>query len=106
MMPSTQIPGSSVIDYVYVSEGLLEHVVCIGMLDFDAVFDSNHQTFLLDIDIKSFFGTELDNIPAPQFRYLQLDYPRIVEWYGKIIHNLFATHIIYKRVQQIVTRGK
>jgi hypothetical protein len=62
-----------VIDYVYVSEGLLEHVVAIGMLNFDAVFDSDHRTFFLDIDFESFFGTERDNMTAPQFRQLQLD---------------------------------
>jgi hypothetical protein len=77
-----------------VSEGLLEHVVGIGMLDFDAVFDSDHRTLFLDIDIESFFGTELDNMPAPQFRQLQIDVPRIAEGYGKILHKLFTTHNI------------
>jgi fructose-1,6-bisphosphatase/inositol monophosphatase family enzyme len=33
---SIQSLGSSAIDYVYVLEGLLEHVVGIGMLNFDA----------------------------------------------------------------------
>jgi phage gp45-like len=39
--PPSRYPGLSVIDYVYVSEGLLKHVIGIGMLDFDAVFDSD-----------------------------------------------------------------
>jgi hypothetical protein len=67
-VPPTRCPGSSVIDYVYVSEGLLEHVTGIGMLNFDAVLDSNHRTFFLDIDFESVFGTKLNNMAAPRFR--------------------------------------
>jgi hypothetical protein len=70
-MPPTRCPGSSVIDYVYVSERLIEHVIGIGMLNFDAVFDSDHHTFFLGIDFESFFGTELDNMAAPQFIQLK-----------------------------------
>jgi hypothetical protein len=105
-VPPTRCPGSSVIDYVYVSEGLLEHVIGIGMLSFDAVFDSDHRTFFIDIDFESVFGTELDNMTAPQFRQLQLDDPKIAEGYGKIVHKLFTNHNIYKRVQSIAARGK
>jgi hypothetical protein len=64
-VPPSRSPGLSVIDYVYVSEGLLEQKVGIGMLNFDAVFDSDHRTFFIDIDFESFFGTELDNMTAP-----------------------------------------
>jgi hypothetical protein len=105
-VPPSRCPGSSVIDYVYVSEGLLEHVIGIGMLSFDVVFDSDHWTFFLDIDYESLFGTEPDNMAAPQFRQLQLDDPRIAEGYRKIVHKIFTNHNIYKRVQSISARGK
>jgi hypothetical protein len=105
-VPPSRCPGSSVIDYVYVSEGLLEHILGIGMLNFDVVFDSDHRTFFINIDFESVFGTELDNMTATQFRQLQLDDPRKAEGYGKIIHKLFTNHNIYKRVQNIAARGK
>jgi hypothetical protein len=38
------------------------------MLSFDAVFDSDHRTFFLDIYFESVLCTELDNMAAPQFR--------------------------------------
>jgi hypothetical protein len=76
------------------------------MVNFDAVFDRNHRTLFLDINFESFFGTELDNMAAPQFRQLQLDDPRIAEGYGKIVHKLFTNHNICKRVQSIAARGK
>jgi hypothetical protein len=105
-VPPTRCPGSSVIYYVYVSDGLLKHVIGIEMLNFDALFDSDHQTLFLDMDFESVFGTELDNMATPQFRKLQLDDPRIAEGYGKIVHKLFTNHNIYKRVQIMVARGK
>jgi hypothetical protein len=104
-VPPSRCPEASVIDYVYVLEGLLEHVIGIGMLNFDAVFDSDHRTFFLDIDFESVVCTELDNMAAPQLRQLQLDDPRIVEGYGKSVHKLFTNHNIYKRVQSITARG-
>jgi hypothetical protein len=73
-------------------------------LSFDAVFDSDHGTFSLDIDFESVFGTELDNMAAPQTRQLQLDDPTIAEGYGKIVQKLFTNHNIYKRVQNIAAR--
>jgi hypothetical protein len=76
------------------------------MLNFDAMFDRDHRTLFLDIDYESLFGTELDNMAAPQFRKLQLDDPIIVEGYRKIVHKLFKNHNIYKRVQSISERGK
>jgi hypothetical protein len=78
----------------------------IGILDFDAVFDSDHRTLFLDIDFDFVFGTVLDNMAAPQFRQLQLDDPRIAEGYRKIVHKLFTNHNICKRVQSIAARGK
>jgi hypothetical protein len=74
-------------------------------LNFDVVFDSDHWTFFLDIEFESFFGTELNNMAAPQFRQLQLDDPIIAEGYRKIVHKLFMNHNIYKRVQSIAARG-
>jgi hypothetical protein len=43
---------------------------------------------------------------APQFRQLQFDDPRIAEGYEMIVHKLFASHDIYKRVQNIAAKGK
>jgi hypothetical protein len=85
---------------------MLEHIVSIGMLNFDALFDIHRQTFFIDLDIESFFGAELDNMPAPRFRQLQLDDPRITEGYIKFLHKLLTTHYIYKRAKNIPTRGK
>jgi endonuclease/exonuclease/phosphatase family metal-dependent hydrolase len=63
-VPPTREPGSKFIDYVLVSEGLLPHITSIGMLSQDAVFASDHRSFFMDLDAVSYFGHELDAMPA------------------------------------------
>jgi hypothetical protein len=53
-------PGSKVIDYVFVSEGFLPHIIAAGMLCQDTVFPSDHRTFFMDLDVESYFGYETD----------------------------------------------
>jgi hypothetical protein len=55
-VPPTREPGSKVIDYVFISEGLLPHITEIGMLSQDAVFESDHRTFCMDLDVESYFS--------------------------------------------------
>jgi endonuclease/exonuclease/phosphatase family metal-dependent hydrolase len=63
-VPPTREPGSKVIDYVLVSEGLIPHITSIGMLSQDAVFASDHRSFFMDLDAVSYFGHEPDDMPA------------------------------------------
>jgi hypothetical protein len=65
-VPPTREPGSKVIDYVLVSEGLIPHITSIGMLSQDTVFASDHGSFFMDLDAVSYFGHELDAMPAKQ----------------------------------------
>jgi hypothetical protein len=65
-VPPTREPGLKVIDYVMASEGLLPHITLIGMLSQDAVFASDHRSFFIDLDAVSYFGHELDDMPAKQ----------------------------------------
>jgi endonuclease/exonuclease/phosphatase family metal-dependent hydrolase len=69
----TKEPGSKVIDYVFVSEGLLPHITAIGMLRQDAVFASDHRTFFMDLNVESCFGHETDAMPGKQLRKLRFD---------------------------------
>jgi hypothetical protein len=105
-VPPTREPGSKVIDYVLVSEGLIPHITSIGILSQDAVFASNHRSFFMDLDAVSYFGHELDDMPAKQLRQLQLDDPRIANEYRQQLHRLFTGHNVYRRVSLIMERSK
>jgi hypothetical protein len=105
-VPPTREPGSKVIDYVMVSEGLIPHITSIGMLIQDAVFASYHRSFFMDLDAVSYFGHEPDVMPAKQLRQLQLDDPRIADEYRQQLHSLFTGRNVYRRVKIIMERSK
>jgi hypothetical protein len=86
---------------MFLSEGLLRHITAIGMLSQDTVFASDHRTFFMDLDVESYFGNEMDAVPAKQLPQLQLDDPRIEDEYRKQLHKLFSTHNVYRRVTKI-----
>jgi hypothetical protein len=105
-VPPTREPGSKVIDYVLLSEGLIPHVTSIGMLSQDAVFAGDHRLFFMDLDSVSYFGHEPDVMPAKQLQQLQLDDPRIADEYRQQLHRLFTGHNVYRRVKIIMERSK
>jgi hypothetical protein len=105
-VPPTREPGSKVIDYVLVSEGLLPHITSIGMLSQDAVFASDHISFFMDLYAASYFGHDTDIMLAKQLRQLQLDEPRIEDEYRRQLHHLFMGHNVYRRVKIIMERSK
>jgi hypothetical protein len=86
---------------VFVSEGLLLNITAIGMLSQDAVFASDHRTFLMDLDVESYFGHETDAMPEKQLHQLQLDDQRIADEYRKQLHKLFPTHNVYMCITKI-----
>jgi hypothetical protein len=94
-VPPPREPGSKIIDYVLVSEGLLPHITSLGMLSQDAFFASNHRAFFMDLDAASYFGHETDVMPAKQLRKLQLDDPRIADEYRQQLHRMFNGHNVY-----------
>jgi hypothetical protein len=105
-VPPTREPGSKVINYAMVSEGLLPHITSIGMLSQDLVFASDHRSFFMDLDAVSYFGHELDAMPAKQLRKLQLDDPRIADEYRQQLRGLFTGHNVYRRVNIIMERSE
>jgi hypothetical protein len=104
-VPPTREPGSKVIDYVLVLDGLLPHITSIGMLSQDAVFASDHISFFMDLDAVSYFGHELDAMPAKQLRQLQLDDPHIADEYRQQLHRLFTGNNVYRIVNIIMERS-
>jgi hypothetical protein len=76
------------------------------MLSQDAVFASDPRSFFVDLDAVSYFGHELDAMPAKQLRQLQLDNPRITDEYIQQLHRLFTGHNVYRRVNIIMEGSK
>jgi hypothetical protein len=66
---------------------------------------SDHKTFLMDLDVESYFGYETDTFPVKQLRQLQLNDPSIEDEYRKQLHKLFSTHNVCRRVPNITERS-
>jgi hypothetical protein len=105
-VPPTREPGSKVIDYVLVSEGLIPHITSIGMLSQDVVFSSDHRSFFMGLDAVLHFGHETDVMPEKQLHQLQLGDPRIADEYRQQLHRLFTGKNVYRRVKIITERSK
>jgi hypothetical protein len=60
----------------------------------------------MDLDAVSYFGHELDAMPAKQLRQLELDRPHIADEYRQQLHRLFTGHNVYRRVNVIMERSK
>jgi hypothetical protein len=90
---------------VFISEGLLTHIIAIGMSSQDAIFASDHIAFFMDMDVESYFEYETDTMPAKQLHQLQLDDPRIADEHRKQLQKLFTTYNVYRHVTTIIKRS-
>jgi hypothetical protein len=91
-VPNTHNCGSKQIDFVLATPVIARFILTIGLLDYNAVFNSGHRAFFFDIDADGFFGTS------------QLKDSRIGQEYRKILHNQFTHHNVYKRVRSLYAR--
>jgi hypothetical protein len=89
-VPNTHNRGSKQIDFVLATPGISQFILAIGLLDKNAVFNTDHRAVFFDIDADGFFGTSVGALAAQRFRNLQLGDPRIGQEYRKILHNQFT----------------
>jgi hypothetical protein len=76
-MPNTHNRGSKQIDLVLATPEISHFILAIGILDYNAVFNSDHRTFFFNIDADGFFGTTVEALAAQRFRKIQLEDTRI-----------------------------
>jgi hypothetical protein len=86
--------------------GISHFILAIGLLDFNAVFNSDHITFFFDIDAAGFFGTLVEALAEQCFRKLQLEDPRIGQAYRKVLHNKSTHHNVYKMIKSLYPRSE
>jgi hypothetical protein len=56
-IPNTHLRGSKQIDFVLTTAGIAHFLQSIGVLDFDVIFQTDHRTLFIDIDMDGFFGS-------------------------------------------------
>jgi hypothetical protein len=102
---NTHAKGSTQIDFPLITSGLDEHVADVGLLD-RSILQSHHSGMFVDLRREGIFGQHPDKLAPHQLRNLKLDDPRISDKYRKILHKQFENHKVYRRVKEILIRGK
>jgi hypothetical protein len=97
---NTHLRGSKQIDLVLTTAGIAPFIRAIGLLDFDAVFRTDHRPFFIDIDMDGFFGSATETLPAQRLRKLQLEDPRVATEYRKALHQQFIHHSVFRRIKE------
>lgn len=67
---NTYIRGSKTIDYIFVSEDLLDAVKACGYQPYNDMIISDHRACFVDFDTKLLFGSETQKLPKPSGRGL------------------------------------
>jgi hypothetical protein len=99
-IPNTHFRWSKQIDFVLTTVGIAPFIQSIGLLDFDVIFRTDHQTFFIGIDMDGFFGSATETLPAQRLRQLQLEYPRVATEYRKVLHQQFIQHSVFCRIKE------
>jgi hypothetical protein len=92
--------GSEQINFALTTAGFAPFIQSIGLLDFDVIFRTDHQTLFIDIDIDGFFGSATETLLAQRPRQLKLEYPRVATEYRKVLHQQLIHHIVFRRIKE------
>ncbi len=99
----TQYTRSTTIDYCLCSRGVLEYITYASSTPYDLDVLGDHRGFVLDIDLKQFFGdTEIENSFSK--RKLRLSNPQAVEKYLQIVEDQFSQQNIYQRCKKLLRK--
>jgi hypothetical protein len=85
---------------VLATPGIALFIQYVGLLDFDIIFRTDHHTFFIEIDMKGFFGSATETLPAQRLRQLQLEHPRVATEYRKVLHQQFVHHSVFIRIKE------
>jgi hypothetical protein len=103
---NTHLRGSKQIDFVLTIAGIAPFLQSIGLLDFDVIFQTDHRTFFIHIDMDGLFGSETETLPAQRLRQLQLEDPRVATEYRKVLHQKFIHHSVFRRIKEQLESSK
>jgi hypothetical protein len=99
-IPNTHLRGSKQIDVVLATPCIALFIQFIGLLDFDVIFQADHRTLFIDINMEGFFGSATETLPAQRLRQLQLEDPRVSTEYRKILQQQLVHHSVFRRIKE------
>jgi hypothetical protein len=99
--PATYSRGSSRIDYILSTEGILNYITEAGILPLHELVLSDHRALFIDVNMRAFLGGDPYDIMNINNRNLSTSDPRTVVKYQKLLLEGLENSDIENRVQQI-----
>ena len=81
--PATHSRGSKKIDYILVTDGVLDHVTANGILPFDKIVTSDHRALYLDVNLEALLLTTPQFLQAGTPRGIQSHNPQTLQYLAK-----------------------
>jgi hypothetical protein len=102
--PDSEIPtrkSGCRIDYIFVSEVILDHVTSCGALHFDRIVDSDHRALFIDINIDPLLGGTPPTLASPALRGIVSTEPKSCKVYLSALVKHLTEHHVHERVTQL-----
>jgi hypothetical protein len=99
--PASHIRGTKLIEFIFVSQGILPSVIRSGCCSFYSVFHSNHRAYFLDLNSELLISDIAHTMALPVFRGLRLQDPRIVNSYRTILHDQLQVHKVREKLDSL-----
>jgi hypothetical protein len=71
--------GSRQIDFMFISQQLVEHIDMCGIIPFNSIFESYHRPLFVYFNMFTLFGHPAFGTERDALRDLQLNNPRLVD---------------------------
>lgn len=92
--------GKQHVDYCFVSNRLLDHVICRGFEAFHALIGSDHRGYFIDISMQGLFDRRLPPIINPIERCIRSSHPCLVRNYTERLSDYFEDHSIIEKMKK------
>jgi hypothetical protein len=101
-VPATHNAGSLQIDFGFISYAATDFIYKCGILDFNALFSSDHRALFIDIDIIRLLGLPVQDTQRALERKLKLHDPCLVEVYQFSLFKQLANHNVASRIASLI----
>ena len=102
VLPRTYFRGTKMIDHVWVTPGVLDHIKRVGVAPFNYTIFSDHRALLFDVDINKILEEEDINLTPAKLRRLKSSNPERVKKYNIKLNQLWTKHKIQDKYEKLM----
>jgi hypothetical protein len=99
--PNTYARGSSRIDYIFGTEGILQHCKSSGILPFGSGYPSDHRAVFIKVDLSGVLSTQVQTVESMTSRLISSATPRERETFLQTVHKHYKAQNLYQRLAKL-----